>query len=97
MQTAGMGGLRPNTVVLGWPYGWRHQTDAKAHRVFLESVRNTSNNKMALLVPKGINFFPTNNEKVRSAEPDRPNDCLSHPSAVKPLSLVLDLAQGCPT
>ena len=64
MQTAGMGGLRPNTVVLGWPYGWRHQADAKAHRVFLESVRNTSANKMALLVPKGINFFPTNNEKV---------------------------------
>ncbi|XP_037069284.1 solute carrier family 12 member 4-like isoform X4 [Pollicipes pollicipes] len=64
MQTAGMGGLRPNTAVLGWPYGWRHQTDAKAHRVFLESVRNTSANKMALLVPKGINFFPANNEKV---------------------------------
>lgn len=64
MQTAGMGGLRPNTVVLGWPYGWRHQTDAKAHRVFLESVRNTSANKMALLVPKGINFFPTNTDKV---------------------------------
>lgn len=65
MQTAGMGGLRPNTAVLGWPYGWRHQADAKAHRVFLESVRNTSNSKMALLVPKGINFFPSNTEKVK--------------------------------
>ena len=24
VQNSGLGGLRHNTVVLGWPYGWRH-------------------------------------------------------------------------
>lgn len=26
-QTAGLGGLRPNTILMGWPYGWREDRD----------------------------------------------------------------------
>lgn len=64
MQTAGLGGLRPNTVVLGWPYGWRHQTGGNSYHVFLNTVRHASNSKLALLALKGITFFPTNTEKM---------------------------------
>lgn len=35
VQNAGLGGLRHNTVVMGWPYGWRHSEDEQSYRVFL--------------------------------------------------------------
>jgi len=27
IQGAGLGGLKHNTVMLGWPHNWRRQTD----------------------------------------------------------------------
>lgn len=65
IQTCGLGGMKPNTVILGWPYGWRHSPDERSWRVFLDTVRNVSAAKMALLVPKGINFYPDSMTKVR--------------------------------
>lgn len=36
IQTAGVGGLRHNTVVVGWPQGWRHKTEEEhSYRVFI--------------------------------------------------------------
>ncbi|XP_052567185.1 solute carrier family 12 member 4 [Culex pipiens pallens] len=65
VQTIGLGGMKPNTVILGWPYGWRkNEDDARTWQVFLQTVRNVSAAKMALLVPKGINFFPTSSDKI---------------------------------
>jgi potassium/chloride transporter 4/5/6 len=64
IQTTGLGGMKPNTVILGWPYGWRQSEDEKSWRVFLQTVRNVAAARMALLVPKGINFFPDSSEKV---------------------------------
>lgn len=64
IQTIGLGGMKPNTVILGWPYGWRQNVDRRTWHVFLQSVRHVSSAKMALLVPKGINFFPSTTEKV---------------------------------
>lgn len=65
VQTIGLGGMKPNTVILGWPYGWRkNEDDARTWHVFLQTVRNVSAAKMALLVPKGINFFPTSQDKI---------------------------------
>ncbi|XP_031349660.1 solute carrier family 12 member 4 isoform X3 [Photinus pyralis] len=64
VQTTGLGGLKPNTVILGWPYGWRQSEDDRTWQVFLQTVRNVSGARMALLVPKGINFFPDSSEKV---------------------------------
>ncbi|KAJ4450561.1 hypothetical protein ANN_01988 [Periplaneta americana] len=60
----GPGGMKPNTVILGWPYGWRQSEDDKTWQVFLQTVRNVAAARMALLVPKGINFFPDSSEKV---------------------------------
>ncbi|GIY83783.1 solute carrier family 12 member 6 [Caerostris extrusa] len=60
IQTAGLGGLKHNTVIMGWPYGWRQSADEKQWRVFF----TVSASKNALLVPKGINLFPSSNDKV---------------------------------
>ncbi|XP_017780215.1 PREDICTED: solute carrier family 12 member 4 isoform X2 [Nicrophorus vespilloides] len=65
IQTSGLGGMKPNTVILGWPYGWRQSKDNnRTWQVFLQTVRNVTSARMALLVPKGINFFPDSSEKV---------------------------------
>jgi hypothetical protein len=64
IQTTGLGGMKPNTVILGWPYRWKHSEDDKTWQVFLQTVRSVAAARMALLVPKGINFFPDSNEKV---------------------------------
>ncbi|KAK9751887.1 Amino acid permease [Popillia japonica] len=64
IQTTGLGGMKPNTVILGWPYGWRQSEDDRTWQVFLQTVRNVTAARMALLVPKGINFFPDSTEKV---------------------------------
>ena len=35
VQMGGLGGLKHNTVVVGWPYGWRQSTEDKSWKVFL--------------------------------------------------------------
>lgn len=64
IQTSGLGGLKHNTVILGWPYGWRQSPEEKTWRVFLDTIRIVSASKNALLVPKGITMFPESTEKV---------------------------------
>ncbi|XP_023230852.1 solute carrier family 12 member 6-like [Centruroides sculpturatus] len=64
VQTAGLGGLKHNTVIIGWPYGWRQTADEKSWKVLLDTIRAVIASKNALLVPKGINQFPDNNERM---------------------------------
>ncbi|XP_063225978.1 solute carrier family 12 member 4 isoform X2 [Bacillus rossius redtenbacheri] len=64
IQTTGLGGMKPNTVILGWPYGWRQSENERTWHVFLDTVRSVASARMALLVPKGITFFPDSTEKV---------------------------------
>ncbi|XP_049692513.2 solute carrier family 12 member 4 isoform X3 [Helicoverpa armigera] len=65
VQTTGLGGLKPNTVIVGWPYGWRQaERSAPRWQHFLHTVRAVAAARMAMLVPKGINFFPDSTEKV---------------------------------
>lgn len=63
IQTAGLGGMKPNTIVLGWPNSWRKKEEDSV-RVFVDTIRNVSAAKMALLVPKGIQMYPDSNDKV---------------------------------
>ncbi|ESO89777.1 hypothetical protein LOTGIDRAFT_124507 [Lottia gigantea] len=65
VQNTGLGGLKHNTVVMGWPYGWRHTDDERSYKIFIDTVRNVSAGQMALLVLKGINQFPESNVKLR--------------------------------
>ncbi|XP_049289960.1 solute carrier family 12 member 4 isoform X1 [Anopheles funestus] len=64
VQTIGLGGMKPNTVIIGWPYGWRQSEHDRTWHVFLQTVRHVSAARMALLVPKGINFFPAIGDKI---------------------------------
>ncbi|XP_076261181.1 solute carrier family 12 member kcc isoform X1 [Rhynchophorus ferrugineus] len=62
IQTAGLGGLKPNTIILSWPYGWRE--DAEEEQCFEYTVRTLTAAKMALLIPRGIDFYPDNTQKI---------------------------------
>ncbi|XP_058684909.1 solute carrier family 12 member 4-like, partial [Poecile atricapillus] len=54
VQGVGLGALRPNTVLLGWPRSWRQQPDpARAARDFVELLRAAGAGGRALLVSKG--------------------------------------------
>ncbi|RZF44655.1 hypothetical protein LSTR_LSTR000607 [Laodelphax striatellus] len=64
IQTTGLGGMKPNTVILGWPYGWRQSEEEQSWHTFLHAVRVITASRMALLVPKGINFFPDSTQKM---------------------------------
>ncbi|CAG0890118.1 unnamed protein product [Darwinula stevensoni] len=64
IQMSGIGGMKPNTAILGWPENWRRSSEDQSWRVFIEGVRNVAAAKMALLVPKGIKSFPSSNEKL---------------------------------
>lgn len=64
VQTCGLGGMKPNTVILGWPYGWRQSEHDRTWKAFLETCRVVAASRMALVIPKGINFFPDSTEKV---------------------------------
>lgn len=65
IQTSGLGGMKPNTVILGWPNSWRKKEDEINNRVFVDAIRSAGAGKMALLVPKGIQRFPESGDSVK--------------------------------
>ncbi|XP_014884704.1 solute carrier family 12 member 6 isoform X3 [Poecilia latipinna] len=62
IQSSGLGGMKPNTVVMGWPHTWRQSEDPQAWKTFINTVRVTTAAHLALLVPKNISLFPSNSE-----------------------------------
>ncbi|KAM6909135.1 solute carrier family 12 member 6 isoform 3-T3 [Xenentodon cancila] len=62
IQSSGLGGMKPNTVVMGWPHAWRQSEDPQSWKTFINTVRVTTAAHLALLVPKNISLFPTNSE-----------------------------------
>ncbi|KAG5848713.1 hypothetical protein ANANG_G00102300 [Anguilla anguilla] len=63
IQSCGLGGMKPNTVVMGWPYGWRQSEDHQAWKTFINTVRCTTAAHLALMVPKNVSFYPGNDER----------------------------------
>uniref|UniRef100_W8BPR2 Solute carrier family 12 member 6 n=1 Tax=Ceratitis capitata TaxID=7213 RepID=W8BPR2_CERCA len=63
IQTIGLGGMKPNTVIIGWPYSWK-KDGSESWKTFIQTVRTVAACHMALLVPKGINFYPESNHKI---------------------------------
>ncbi|XP_074787253.1 solute carrier family 12 member 6-like [Athene noctua] len=53
VQGCGLGALRPNAVLMGWPHGWRRRHDPAAARRFVELLRVAGAGGRALLVAKG--------------------------------------------
>ncbi|XP_068941799.1 solute carrier family 12 member 4 isoform X2 [Petaurus breviceps papuanus] len=70
IQSCGLGGMKHNSVVLGWPYGWRQSEDPRAWKTFIDTVRCTTAAHLALLVPKNVSFYPSNHERYNEGNID---------------------------
>nr|XP_009861591.1 potassium-chloride cotransporter isoform X1 [Ciona intestinalis] len=70
IQTSGLGGLRHNTVMFGWPHGWRQNPDPKNYKVFLDAIRASSASHNAILVPKNISNYPLKVDKLEQGTID---------------------------
>ncbi|KAJ1137616.1 hypothetical protein NDU88_004014 [Pleurodeles waltl] len=62
IQSCGLGGMKHNTVLMGWPNAWRQSEDARAYKTFISTVRVTTAARHALLVAKNTSFFPCNSD-----------------------------------
>lgn len=49
IQTAGLGGLKHNTVIIGWPTGWRHSLNQVKHNQFVSIIRQIIAGQYCLL------------------------------------------------
>uniref|UniRef100_A0A1I7YN09 Solute carrier family 12 member 6 n=1 Tax=Steinernema glaseri TaxID=37863 RepID=A0A1I7YN09_9BILA len=66
IQSAGIGGLRPNTLLLAWPIHDRkaHVSVDSEYKTFIDKLHAGAAMDMALLVAKGINDFPACSVKL---------------------------------
>lgn len=59
IQSCGLGGMKHNTVVMGWPYGWRQSEDPRAWKTFIsKTLRNTFSLKMGHLKENTQQYSP---------------------------------------
>ncbi|XP_044075088.1 solute carrier family 12 member 7-like isoform X2 [Siniperca chuatsi] len=70
IQSAGLGGMKHNAVLMAWPAGWKQARDSSARRNFIETVRETTEAHQALLVAKNIDHFPGNQERLKEGTID---------------------------
>ncbi|XP_077364783.1 solute carrier family 12 member 7 isoform X2 [Festucalex cinctus] len=64
IQSAGLGGMKHNTVLMAWPGTWKQSNDPQSWRNFIEAVRETTSAHQALLVAKNVDSFPTNQDRL---------------------------------
>lgn len=41
IQSSGLGGMKPNTVVMGWPLAWRQSEDPQSWKTFISELERT--------------------------------------------------------
>ncbi|XP_051943100.1 solute carrier family 12 member 7-like isoform X2 [Hippocampus zosterae] len=70
IQSAGLGGMKHNAVLMAWPAGWKQARDSSSRRNFIETVRETTEAHQALLVAKNIDRFPGNQERLKEGTID---------------------------
>ncbi|KAK9528234.1 hypothetical protein VZT92_014717 [Zoarces viviparus] len=64
IQSAGLGGMKHNTVLMAWPGNWRQANDPQSWKNFIETVRESTAAHHALLVAKNVDSFPTNLDRL---------------------------------
>uniref|UniRef100_A0A3B4ATU1 Solute carrier family 12 member 7b n=1 Tax=Periophthalmus magnuspinnatus TaxID=409849 RepID=A0A3B4ATU1_9GOBI len=64
IQSAGLGGMKHNTVLMAWPGTWKQSNDPQSWKNFIETIRETTATHHALLVAKNVDSFPTNQERL---------------------------------
>ncbi|OQR87651.1 hypothetical protein ACHHYP_08420 [Achlya hypogyna] len=60
-EASGMGPLRSNTVVLGWPSSWVPATATD----YVDMLHEIINCKKALLIAKSVEYYPSNDDVVK--------------------------------
>uniref|UniRef100_A0A8C5QNI8 Solute carrier family 12 member 6 n=1 Tax=Leptobrachium leishanense TaxID=445787 RepID=A0A8C5QNI8_9ANUR len=70
IQSCGLGGMRHNTVIMGFPSGWRQSEDSRSWKTFITTVRVTTAARQALLVAKNISLFPGSREPLSEGHID---------------------------
>ncbi|XP_030623113.1 solute carrier family 12 member 7 isoform X1 [Chanos chanos] len=58
IQSAGLGGMKHNAVLMAWPGSWKQSNDPQYWQNFIETVRETTAAHQALLVAKNVDSFP---------------------------------------
>ncbi|CAM9240606.1 unnamed protein product [Bubo scandiacus] len=70
IQSAGLGGMKHNTVLIAWPQSWKQTENRFSWKNFVDTVRETTAAQQALLVAKNIDLFPTNQERFTEGNID---------------------------
>uniref|UniRef100_A0A669DAC7 Solute carrier family 12 member 7a n=1 Tax=Oreochromis niloticus TaxID=8128 RepID=A0A669DAC7_ORENI len=65
IQSAGLGGMKHNAVLMAWPTGWKQDRDSSYF-----TLRETTSAHQALLVAKNIDHFPGNQERLKEGTID---------------------------
>ncbi|XP_053570333.1 solute carrier family 12 member 7 [Bombina bombina] len=63
IQSAGLGGMKHNTVLMAWPNSWKQPNNPYNWKNFVDTVRDATTAQQALLVAKNIDLFPSNQER----------------------------------
>ena len=85
LQTAGLGGLGPNTVVCAWPDSWRQRIAGAARVKQILTSAHAFN--MALILIKGIDAWPGSNQQLaRAVVRATESDLARFPRALPPLT-----------
>ncbi|XP_039609143.1 solute carrier family 12 member 7 isoform X2 [Polypterus senegalus] len=63
IQSAGLGGMKHNTVLISWPQLWKQPDDPLCWQNFIDIVRDTTAAHQALLVARNVDSFPDNHER----------------------------------
>ncbi|XP_008593293.1 PREDICTED: solute carrier family 12 member 7 isoform X2 [Galeopterus variegatus] len=70
IQSAGLGGMKHNTVLMAWPASWKQAAGPFSWKNFVDTVRDTTAAQQALLVAKNIDAFPQNQERFSEGHID---------------------------
>ncbi|GAB5567405.1 solute carrier family 12 member 7 isoform X3 [Prionailurus iriomotensis] len=70
IQSAGLGGMKHNTVLMAWPESWKRADNTFSWKNFVETVRDTTAAQQALLVAKNVDLFPQNQERFSDGDID---------------------------
>ncbi|XP_060109924.1 solute carrier family 12 member 7 [Heteronotia binoei] len=70
IQSAGLGGMKHNTVLMAWPQSWKQTDNPFSWKNFVDTVRETTAAQQALLVAKNIDLFPANQERFSEGNID---------------------------
>ena len=49
IQSSGLGGMKPNTVVMGWPHAWRQSEDPQSWKTFISESTGSELSGLLLL------------------------------------------------